>query len=358
MSLQKLDIYNVRNIHKASISPSPSINLIYGDNGSGKSSLLEAIHILGRAQSFRTASIKKIIHFDCKELIVSGRVLQHSGHVASLGVQLDGKNSIVRIDQQNVAGRSQLAYALPLQLIYPKSYLLLDGSPHFRREFMDWGAFNHYPEFLPAWRRFNKALQQRNALLKQKQLPQLDVWNQELQEYGTIVAHYRSSYIVQLAPIFNAIAEQFLGMGRIELQAFNGWDHNRDYLQVLQSESEKDSRYGYTQSGPHRGDFYVLIGSRHANEFVSRGQLKLLILALKLAQVKLLDDYFRNAGCVLIDDLSAELDIGNRNKLMHFLADLNVQIFMTAMQVNDFGDLSQVIESRMFHVEHGEVKQV
>jgi DNA replication and repair protein RecF len=358
MSLQKLDIYNVRNIRKASILPSPSSNLIYGENGSGKSSLLEAIYILGRAQSFRTTSIRKVIHFDNKELIVSGRALQNSSHIASLGVQLDGKNSIIRIDQQNVAGRSQLAYALPLQIINPKSYLLLDGSPLFRREFMDWGAFNHYPEFLPAWRRFRKALNQRNALLKQKQLKQLDVWNHELLEYGTIVAHCRSSYIAMLAPVFKVIAAQFLTLDGIELQSFNGWDHGRNYLQVLQSESGKDCRYGYTQSGPHRGDFYVLIGARHANEFVSRGQLKLLILALKLAQVKLLGDYFRNAGCVLIDDLSAELDLRNRSKLLRFLSELNVQIFITATQLQDFGDLSQIKEYRMFHVEHGYVKQV
>jgi DNA replication and repair protein RecF len=357
MSLQKLDIYNVRNIRKASILPAPTVNLIYGDNGSGKSSLLEAIHLLGRAQSFRTSVIKQVIRFDSKELIVSGRVAQNSGHIVLLGVQLDGKNSVVRINQQNVERRSQLAYALPIQLIYPKSYLLLDGSPHFRREFMDWGAFNHYPEFLPSWRHFNKALIQRNALLKQKQFKQIDVWNHELQEYGTIVAGYRSSYISRLAPVFNGIATRFLDLGSIELQAFSGWDDSRDYLQVLQSDLEKDARYGYTHSGPHRGDFYVLIDSRSANEFVSRGQLKLLILALKLAQVELLDEYFRNAGCVLIDDMSAELDTANRVKLLDFLDYLNAQVFITANQQEDFGERERLKKYRTFHVEHGDVKQ-
>lgn len=357
MSLQKLDIYNVRNIRQASIQPSPAVNFIIGANGSGKSSLLEALFILGRAQSFRTASIKKVIHFDSKELIVSGRVLQYTGHIATLGVQMDGKVSIARIDQQNLTSRSQLAYALPLQLIYPKSYLLLDGSPQYRREFMDWGVFNHYPEFLTAWRRYKKALQQRNALLKQKQLRQLDVWNHELLEYGTIVADCRRRYIAQLLPVFSDIAAQFLAQDRFKLHVFNGWDESSDYLQVLHDEMEKDSRYGFTHSGPHRGDFFVLMDSRHANEFVSRGQLKLLILALKLAQVKVLGLAFKNAGCVLIDDLSAELDPANRSKLLRFLDGLNVQIFLTATQLEDFGDLSQIQEYRMFHVEHGDVKQ-
>ncbi|MGR8933879.1 MAG: DNA replication/repair protein RecF [Gammaproteobacteria bacterium] len=358
MSLQKLDIYNVRNIQRASLYPSAAVNFIVGANGSGKSSLLEAIFILGRAQSFRTASIKKAIRFDSKELIVSGRVLQDSGHIATLGVQLDGKNNIVRIDRQNIASRSQLAYSLPVQLIYPKSYLLLDGSPHYRREFMDWGAFNHYPEFLPAWRRYKKALMHRNALLKQKQFRELDVWNQELLEYGTIVADFRRRYIALLAPVFIAIAAQFPVSDNFQLLPYNGWDDNRDYLQALHSDLDKDCRYGFTHSGPHRGDFHVLIGSRQVNDFVSRGQLKLLILALKLAQVSVLEDTFRTAGCVLIDDLSAELDPANRSKLLRFLDALQVQIFLTATQMDDFGDLNQIHEYRMFHVEQGSVKQL
>lgn len=358
MSLQKLDIYNVRNIRHASIQLSSAVNLIYGANGSGKSSLLEAIFILGRAQSFRTPQIKKVIHFDAKELTVAGRALQSDGHVASLGVQLDGKTSLARIDQQNVDSRAQLAFALPLQLIYPKSYLLLDGSPHFRREFLDWGAFHHFPTFLPAWRRCKKALQQRNALLKQKQLKQLDVWNHELQEYGTIVADLRRQYVAQLAPVFTGIAAQFLTVDNIAVTAFNGWDENRSYLQALHAELDKDCRYGFTHSGPHRGDFFVLIDSRHAHDFVSRGQLKLLILALKLAQVKLLNDYSNNAGCVLLDDLAAELDTVNRFKLIRFLGGMRAQVFATATDSADFGDLSQIQAYRMFHMEHGDVKQV
>jgi DNA replication and repair protein RecF len=358
MSLQKLDIYNVRNIRQAAISPSPTINLIYGDNGSGKSSLLEAIHILGRAQSFRTANIKKVINFDSEDLIVSGRVSQNSGRVASIGVQLSGKDCIARIDLKNINSRSQMAYALPIQLIFPKSSLLLDGSPHFRREFMDWGVFNYSAEFLPAWKRFKKALQQRNASLKEKELSQLDVWNHELVEYGKIVADFRRIYVSRLTPVFREIASRFFELQGIELKTFDGWDSNRDFLQVLQSDLQKDCRYGFTHSGPHRGDFYVLVGARHVNEFVSRGQLKLLIVALKLAQVKLLDDYFRIAGCILIDDLSSELDSANRSKLMRFLAELNVQVFMTATEIQDFDDLSGLGDYRVFHVEHGNIKSI
>ena len=166
MSLKKLDIYNVRNIVKASIQPSPAINFIYGSNASGKSSLLEAIFILGRAKSFRTTSIRQVINFSSQELIISGHALQNTAQEEMLGIEMDGKNIRIRINRETVKQRSELAYALPLQLIHPTSYQLLDGGPKLRREFIDWGVFNQQQEFLHSWRKYRKALLQRNGLLK------------------------------------------------------------------------------------------------------------------------------------------------------------------------------------------------
>ena len=201
MSLQKLDIYSLRNIQKSSIEPCPGINLITGKNGSGKSSLLEAIFILGRARSFRATNIKQVIQFEQTELIVSGQSKQQSGHTAHLGIQFNSKGCEIRVNQENSC-KSELAYALPVLLIDPKSYLLLDGGPQVRREFLDWGVFNYQQDFLTSWRKFKKVLQQRNTLLKGKQASQLNVWNTELVEYGTIVSKYRQQYLDKLEPIF------------------------------------------------------------------------------------------------------------------------------------------------------------
>lgn len=358
MSLQKLDIYHVRNLEQVSLSPAPKINLIYGRNASGKSSLLEAIHLLGRANSFRSTSVKNVIHFAHNDLIVSGKVLFANGHVSTLGIQHGGKGLQIRIDEETKHSRSELAYVLPLQLIHPKSYQLLDAGPQLRREFMDWGIFNQHTDFLNQWRLFKKALSQRNALLKIRRKRELNVWDHELQQYGTIVACYRKQYLAELTPYFLAIAQQFLQLDNLQLKLNQGWDDEILLLDKLNEDLEKDLRDGYTHSGPHRADFQLLVDSRKAKDFVSRGQLKLLVLSLKLAQVELLKQNGFHSGCVLIDDVVAELDFTSRSKLLKFLVAMNVQVFMTATERNEFGDLSDIGEYKMFHVKHGQLSEV
>jgi len=354
MSLLKLDIYKVRNIHQSSIKPSPGINLITGENGSGKSSLLEAIFILGRARSFRASNIKQVIQFEQTELIVSGQSKQQSDHVFHLGIQLNGKNCEIRLNQEK-SSKAELAYSLPVLLIHPKSYVLLDGGPQVRREFLDWGVFNYEHDFLVNWRKFKKVLLQRNSLLKSKQTNQINVWNTELVQYGTIVSNYRKKYLEKLQTVFLEICHHFLDFEKVELMYVSGWDDSNSFIFALESDFEKDLRYGFTHSGPHRSDFSLMIDGRLAKNVVSRGQLKLLMLSLKLAQVKLINTGKTNSVCLLIDDLTAELDSHNKAKLLQYLSSLDCQVFMSTTELSNFGDLSALENYKVFHVEQGEI---
>ncbi len=358
MTLIKLDIYAVRNIQKETINPAPTINFIVGENASGKSAFIEAIFILGRAKSFRSTSIKSVINFAQDHLIVSAQTLQDNGSTLHLGIQLDTKNFCYRINQETTQKRSDLAYALPLQIIHPKSYELLDAGPQLRREFLDWGVFNDDPDFLSAWRNFKKVLAQRNSLLKTRRSEHINVWDKELVYYGTIVNTYRQCYVQKLLPVFTDIIDKFLDIDDLEIKLVSGWDISTEFQQVLVDDLDKDLRYGFTHSGPHRGDFQLLVGNRLAKDFVSRGQLKLLVMSLKLAQVQLLTNEHSNMGCFLIDDFAAELDVTNRAKLLHYLSKMGCQVFITATEIADFGDLSQIQNYKMFHVEHGNIKQV
>lgn len=358
MTLLKLDIYSVRNIQKQTIIPAPAINFIYGENASGKSALIEAIFILGRAKSFRSSSIKSVINFTQHHLIVSAQALAANGNIIHLGIKLDNKNLEIRINKQSTQKRSDLAYALPLQLIHPKSYELLDAGPNLRREFLDWGVFNDDDNFLPAWRNFKKALIQRNSLLKAKRTDHINVWNNELVNYGTIVNSYRQHYLQKFKPIFTEIVRRFLDINDIDIKLITGWDAAKEFQQSLTEDLEKDLRYGFTHSGPHRGDFQLMVGNKLAKEFVSRGQLKLLVMSLKLAQVQLLANEHSNMGCFLVDDFAAELDATNRAKLLHYFTEMKCQVFITATEISDFGNLSHIKNYKMFHVEHGNIKQV
>ncbi|MCF7988703.1 MAG: DNA replication/repair protein RecF [Methylovulum sp.] len=356
MSLLKLDIHHVRNILKESIHPSPGINFIIGNNASGKSSLLEAIFILGRAKSFRSTSIKSVIHFGASHLIVSAQVLQSDGCNLQVGIQLDGKDADIRINQQANQQKSDLAYILPTQLIHPKSYELLDGGAQLRREFLDWGVFNDDKSFLTAWRTYKRAISHRNALLKAKQSHLLHIWDKEVVYYGTIVNKSRSNYLQKFRPIFFEIIKHFLPINLIDIEFVDGWDVALNFEDVLRRDIEKDLRYGFTHSGPHRCDFLLKLDNRLARDFVSRGQLKLIILSLKLAQIQLLTKGDTNPACILIDDFAAELDNEFRKSLLGFLSSLSCQTFITTNEFSDFGDLNKISTFKVFHMEHGHIK--
>ena len=354
MALLKLDVFNLRNIQSASITLSPQLNLITGANASGKSSLLEAVFILGRARSFRTTHIKQAIAFEQAQLIVSAQSRSYNGSLSSIGIQIDGKQCEIRIDQES-RHKADLAYALPIQLIQPKSYRLLDGAPQLRREFLDWGIFNQNRNFLGDWRKFSKALQQRNALLKQRQVKQISAWDKELLSYGQVVNEFRQDYLLSLRPVFMEMASHFLDCADIELKFVCGWDDKHSLAEILKTELEKDLRFGFTHSGPHRADFQVFLKKKSAKDFLSRGQQKLLVLALMLAQVKLLIETTQNSCCILVDDLCAELDTLNRVKLLKYLSLSGCQVLLTATELSDFGDLQDLTDFKMFHVEHGRV---
>lgn len=356
MCIIRLDINNVRNIHSQTIYPSPRFNFIYGRNASGKSALIEAIHILGRAKSFRTASIKSVICFNQEHLTVSGQVQHHNSPVFQLGIQLDGKDIEIRINQQRSLKRSDLAYGLPLQIIHPKSFDLLDASAQIRREFMDWGIFNEDHRFLEEWRKYKKALVQRNTILKLRAIDQLDVWNNELVKYGTIVNTYRQNYIQKLKPILFDMLARFISLHNVDIGLISGWDTSTSLEQSLYEDRGKDIRDGFTHSGPHRDDFLLTINNKVARDVVSRGQLKLLVICLKLAQIEYLFKEKGITSCILLDDFAAELDKPTRANVLIFLNNLNSQVFITATEKQEFGDVINIEDFKMFHVEQGEIK--
>ncbi|MBX9714001.1 MAG: DNA replication and repair protein RecF, partial [Pseudomonadaceae bacterium] len=167
MALTRFTVAAVRNLHPATLSPSPRINILSGANGSGKTSLLEAIHLLGLARSFRSSRLLPVIQHEVDECTVFGQVALAQGGLSSLGISRNRLGELhIRIDGENVRSAAQLAETLPLQLINPDSFRLLEGVPKIRRQFLDWGVFHVEPRFLPAWQRLQKALRQRNSWLR------------------------------------------------------------------------------------------------------------------------------------------------------------------------------------------------
>lgn len=361
MSITRLQVTGVRNLAPVTLTPSPGINLLTGANGSGKTSLLEAVYFLGMARSFRSSKIQPMIQHGQPHSLVYAEFALPSGEQFKLGIQreLDGSLSI-RKNGENLRSVAGLARLVPVQLINPESFSLLEGSPKNRRQFVDWGVFHMEPDFLSAWQRCQASLKQRNSILRHAIIDRtnLQVWSHEFVASSTLVDQYRQDYIRLLKPVFSQVLEQLIQLPDLSLGYNRGWDKERPLDQVLESNLARDQQSGHTQSGPQRADLRLRVAGKPATDILSRGQQKLVISALKIAQGKLLSEALNQRCIFLVDDLAAELDQQHRGTLCNLLEGLGCQTFITGTDQESFSGLNWNNQSSvaMFHVEHGHIK--
>lgn len=360
MAIQRLSLTNFRNIPVADLMPAAGINVFIGKNGSGKTSLLEAIYLLSLVRSFRSKNITKLINHSAEQFTVFAQIKADATTAYSLGIQRKHQEAETEIlfRGQKPAGVAELTATLPVQLINPDTFRLLEGSPKERRQFLDWGVFHVEPSFMHAWKRFQRALKQRNSLLRRGRIDELELqlWEKELAVNGEQITALRQAYLARLKPLFANLLEKFLGSQDFALNFQRGWDKNLGLAEALIASRDRDREQGFTQAGPQRADIRVTINGYTAMEVLSRGQQKLVVSALKLAQGKLLSEK-RNKQCVyLIDDLPAELDKQHRKIFCEVLEQQSGQVFITGVDANALADGWQKPESiSWFHVEHGQI---
>lgn len=355
MSLVKIEAHDVRNIESAALEPSPRLNFIIGPNASGKTSLLEAVYLLGRARSFRTPQISQAVRFGQSGLMVTGKVTSDTGHTIPIGIRIARDEREIHLSSRKIQSSAELIRTFPVLVIQPSSGALLEGAPKHRRQFLDWGVFHFEESYLDCWRRYAKALSQRNILLRERRLRDIELWNRELARYGTIIHGARERYTERLMPYFFQAAAQFFAGVRLDLHVQSGWNRNKTLEAALQEDVASDIRLGHTQSGPHKADFSIVLDGRSAKAYLSRGQMKLLVYALLLAQSLLMEESAGMSACVLVDDVASELDENNKNRLLGFLKERRTQFFITATTEEMIKEA--INDAAVFHVEHGQVKQ-
>jgi DNA replication and repair protein RecF len=366
--LKRLQITNLRNLDNVSITLSPDVNLFYGKNGSGKTSLLEAIALLGLGRSFRSHKIRTIIEHAQPQLTIFGELASSDNHITTIGIQKtrSGQN-VIRVNGDNVQSAISLAQQLPLQIINADSFLLLEGSSSQRRRFLDWMVFHVKPEFADAWKRLQRIIKQRNSVLKRDKITYSDiaVWDLEFVNVTKKINTLRKEVLYDFMEFFFDEDIQLNKLGfTIDITYIAGWNEEEDFADILEASFIRDSRSGYTHYGPHRADLRFRVGLQLASDILSRGQEKALICSLHIAQA-LLFSKKTNKHCVfLVDDLLAELDSDNAKKLSKALMSLNCQVFVTGIYKDNLLSVWSLGDNQadkttisLFHVEQGTIKQ-
>ena len=356
MSLDSLGIEDFRCIEKAELGLHDRCNLISGENASGKTSLLEAVFVMGRGRSFRTARTEALIRNGASAFQLTAKV-NRDGWVRPLGLRFGREGMEGRHAGRPISGLAELATILPAQAIDPEVHRLIEGGPQERRRFLDWGVFHVEPNFVDHWRRYQRALRQRNAALKAGAAPQVvRAWDPELLEAGLEVARARERYVTSLAPHVAATAERLLD-GRVEISLQQGWSAERSLADSLESSWSRDRERGLTHAGPHRADLAIRFEKLPARDRVSRGQQKLAAAALLLGQLRCDADLGSSVAALLVDDPAAELDAGHLERLLQEVVSLPAQLFITALDPENAA-LQGLPAGHRFHVEHGSVRRL
>lgn len=355
MRLLQLKAENFRLFHRLSLQASSRLNLFLGPNAAGKTSLLEAIYTLARAKSFRGNAAAELAGSEHRQWVLFGRTettTEQLGH--QLGVRWRDGETEVRIDSQ--PGTSlDLLNALIVQVLEPGMHRMLQDGPTYRRSFIDWGVFHVEPSFFSMWRRYRRALRQRNQALRQNRPDrEVAIWEPELAETGEALDALRLNHLQQIAPSVSRRLERLLDEGEWRFELQPGWQRGTPLIEVLARSRATDRRLGTTQSGPHRAELRIRAGEHGIKHRISRGQQKLLISAMVLAQS---DEVARVCGrhpILLVDDFGAELADHYQKALLQELLSYPGQTFVTAFERG--GALSQLDDAAMFHVERGTVR--
>ncbi|TVT59757.1 MAG: DNA replication/repair protein RecF [Sedimenticola thiotaurini] len=350
MSIKYLKVENIRNIAVAELDFSRHFNLISGANGSGKSTLLEAIYMIARARSYRSNRFGSVVKSGERQLNVFAKTENKQQH--SIGVEKTPSTTKIRVDGNNVLRVSEIARITPLQIITPMSHEILDRGPEYRKRFVEWGVFHVEHEYFDIYKRFFRALRQRNALLKKNQ--KLASWNNILGEAGEKVDDVRSNYVRELSRHIKTECHNLSFNQSVEIAWKAGWDRSESLESVLSASTKSDFTRGFTQHGPQRADLRIMVEGQNVGQIFSRGQQKMLIAAMHLAQGALLKEKTGYSPIILIDDLISELDRENREKILKRLLDHQFQIFTTSIEPIEAFSVSGA-ERRDFHIHKGSV---
>lgn len=353
MRVAQLRIHALRCLEDVVLDLSPGVNAFVGGNGAGKTSLLEAVFLLSHGRSFRSGAKDALLKRGEPTLTVFAEVLRETRDAVKLGLGREGGRWQARVDSLSTTVAELLGHCAVVSFD-PGAHALIASGAEERRRFLDWGVFHVEHEFLTCWRRYQRALKQRNSLLRARSVDDALFlpWERELAETATIIDGWRRNYLDALRPrLARQTAELLPELGQVTLRYRPGWPEPSSLAEVLSSQRGRDLARGHTGAGAHRSDWMISFEHAPLREHLSRGQEKLAAVACLLAQA---EQYTEQAGewpIICIDDLASELDLPHQTSLVRQLDAAGAQVLVTGTEL----PASLVGSTKVFHVEQGQV---
>lgn len=350
MTISQLSLTSFRALKNTTLDFHPNINFISGDNGSGKTSLLEAIHVVCQGGSFRTHHLKHCINQNSEQLILFSRFSDYK-----VGLSRNNQKLEIRLDGKPVKKRSELVAKTPIKIFDAKSFELITGSPELRRQYIDWCVFHVEQDYAVYWSQFRHALEQRNKIVKSgKNLDMLKYWDIYLQEPSLVIHRFRQQYANRISSLLCSDLSVLLDGAELNFEYEPGWPSDKSLSESMQASKSRDIKTGFTNYGIHRDNLKITTNSVPVAQVLSRGQLKRLCIALQIVLLKIVKQSTTRPIILLIDDIGSELDMKSQKKVMDFLLEIDVQLFIT----NIAGTVPEPLkrkEFKTFHVEHGNI---
>lgn len=384
MYLTSIELNNFRNFSSGEFEFCSGLNIFSGPNASGKTNLLEAIHILSNLRSFRTHVFRELIRWDETQSYIRG--ITQAGNMEGkalsrtkalvVGIKANARTSSIN-SKQCKSSREYLR-VLPSMSFVPDDLSLIKGTPAFRRHFLDKGTFHFHPPYWSLLTDYNKILRQKNALLrdlqqKRKRRAQesssesgkvqtgdpCDIWNTQLQVIGSKIIAYRIQFIRNIRRLLRIVYRTWLGTDEtvniqykssigMTAEAGGNLMHSNDpetgqtyqyilgkYEEALQRNREREYRLGTAVIGPHRDDLEINLSGKLLRSYGSQGQQRTAVLALKLAEVQLYFEQYGEYPLLLLDDVTSELDVYRNSRLFEYFQQ-GMQIFISSTSKPDF----------------------
>ncbi len=333
--LKELTLVNFRNFSNFSLKFSDNITIILGDNGAGKTSILEALNVLALGKSFRVSNIDKVIKSDSDffrlNLKISNLELNFEQEI-KFSKKISSKKNIY-FDNNKVASLSDISKIIPLFLMEGDYFRVFNLGSLYRQKIVNWTMFHVEHQFYNLWKDYNRALKQKNTLLKQRvSYNNLKPWDEIMADTGEKIYYLQQKIIKDITPIFFNLAENLnINTEGLELTFSPGWDINDKLINIFKNKYLIDMSCGYTSIGPHKFDINFQKHNVLVRDLLSRGQQKLVLLALGLACAEYL--YIKQGvRCIfLLDDIASELDLTVLNTVIDYLLSNRHQIIMTSL---------------------------